>query len=489
VAALEAVTFPDPWSAGMFADELAGPARVWLISEDEGGALVGYGGVAVLADSDAHVMNLAVDPSRRGQGHGRRLLDQLLHAAAGLGAQRVTLEVRSCNAEAISLYQSVGLESVGLRPNYYGPGSDAVIMWGDLPGAEHPLPAVRADEIILAIESSCDETAAAVMRGGNELLANVVASQIDFHARFGGVVPEIASRKHTEAIVGVIDEAMERAGESLSLGGRLPFAELDAIAVTRAPGLIGALVVGVAYAKGLAMATGKPLVGVNHLEGHIFANVFADSEVRPPLVALLVSGGHTSLVHMPEWGVYHTLGETLDDAAGEAFDKVAKVLGLGYPGGPILSRLAEQGDPDAIAFPRAMMKSGDYAFSLSGLKTAVLTYIRHEEQAGREVNVPDLAASFQQAVIDVQVSKAVRAVKETDAVAFCLGGGVAANRALREALTSAIEPLGVHVSVPPFELCTDNAAMIAAAAHYRYLRGERLGLDAEPSANGALDTV
>jgi N6-L-threonylcarbamoyladenine synthase len=413
----------------------------------------------------------------------------LLKAAAALGAQRVTLEVRSSNAEAIWLYQSVGLESVGLRPNYYGPGLDAVIMWGDLPGAEKPLLADRADEIILAIESSCDETAAAVMRGGKELLSNVVASQIDFHARFGGVVPEIASRKHTEAIVGVIDEAMERAGESLGLDGRLAFADLDAIAVTRAPGLIGALVVGVAYAKGLAMATGKPLVGVNHLEGHIFANVFADPEVRPPLVALLVSGGHTSLVHMPEWGVYHTLGETLDDAAGEAFDKVAKVLGLGYPGGPILSKLAEQGDPAAIAFPRAMMKSGDYAFSLSGLKTAVLTYIRHEEAAGREINVPNLAASFQQAVIDVQVSKAVRAVKETGAVAFCLGGGVAANRVLRDSLTSAIEPLGVHVSVPPLELCTDNAAMIAAAAHYRYLRGERLGLDAEPSANGALDGV
>jgi N6-L-threonylcarbamoyladenine synthase len=489
VAALEAQTFPDPWTVGMFADELAGPSRVWLVARDDNGALVGYGGVAVLADKDAHVMNLAVDPSNRRRGYGRQLLNHLLKAAAALGAQRVTLEVRSSNAEAIWLYQSVGLESVGLRPNYYGPGLDAVIMWGDLPGAEKPLTTDSADEIILAIESSCDETAAAVMRGGKELLSNVVASQIDFHARFGGVVPEIASRKHTEAIVGVIDEAMERAGESLGLDGRLAFADLDAIAVTRAPGLIGALVVGVAYAKGLAMATGKPLVGVNHLEGHIFANVFADPEVRPPLVALLVSGGHTSLVHMPEWGVYHTLGETLDDAAGEAFDKVAKVLGLGYPGGPILSKLAEQGDPAAIAFPRAMMKSGDYAFSLSGLKTAVLTYIRHEEAAGREINVPNLAASFQQAVIDVQVSKAVRAVKETGAVAFCLGGGVAANRVLRDSLTSAIEPLGVHVSVPPLELCTDNAAMIAAAAHYRYLRGERLGLDAEPSANGALDGV
>jgi len=488
VAALEAETFPDPWTAKMFVEELSQASRAWFVAEDDG-LVVGYGGTAILADDDAHIMNLAVAPAHRSQGIGRRLLDTLMRAASELGAQRVTLEVRAENPVATALYESVGLESVGIRPEYYGPGRDAIIMWGDLPDAERRPVADDSGELILAIESSCDETAAAVMRGGRDLLANVVASQIDFHARFGGVVPEIASRKHTEAIVGVVDEAMEQAGEALRLDGPLSFSELDAIAVTDRPGLIGALVVGVAYAKGLAMATGKPLVGVNHLEGHIFANVFADPAVKPPLVALLVSGGHTSLVHMPEWGVYRTLGETLDDAAGEAFDKVAKVLGLGYPGGPILSKLAEKGDPAAINFPRAMMKSGDYAFSLSGLKTAVLTHIRHEEQAGREIDVPDLAASFQQAVIDVQVAKAVRAVEETGAVAFCLGGGVAANHALREALTAAIEPLGVHVSVPPMSLCTDNAAMIAAAAHYRYVHGERLGLDAEPSARGPLDTL
>lgn len=486
VAAIEADTFPDPWSPGMFLDELGSPGRAWLVAVDEDDAsVIGYGGIAVFPDGDAHVMNLAVVPARRRQGTGRRLLDELLSEARTLGATHVTLEVRTHNEAAIALYESHGLASVGVRPGYYGPGEDAAIMWGELGMAAPPCD----DELILAIESSCDETAASVMRGGRELLANVVASQIDFHARFGGVVPEIASRKHTEAIVGVVDEAMAEAGGALGLSGPLPFAALDAIAVTDRPGLIGALVVGVAYAKGLAMATGKPLVGVNHLEGHIFANVFADPAVKPPLVALLVSGGHTSLVHMPEWGVYRTLGETLDDAAGEAFDKVAKVLGLGYPGGPVLSKLAEKGDPAAINFPRAMMKSGDYAFSLSGLKTAVLTYIRHEEQAGREINVENLAASFQQAVIDVQVSKAVRAVQETGAVAFCLGGGVAANRALRDALTAAIEPLGVHVSVPPMHLCTDNAAMIAAAAHYRYLRGEHLSLDAEPSASGPLDTL
>jgi N6-L-threonylcarbamoyladenine synthase len=329
------------------------------------------------------------------------------------------------------------------------------------------------------------------------LLANVIASQVDFHARFGGVVPEIASRKHTEAIVGVVEQAMLDAGKTLreagddtapAAGEPLSFSALDAVAVTYGPGLVGALVVGLAYAKGLALAAGLPLVGVNHLEGHIFANVFADELVRPPLVALLVSGGHTSLVHMPEWGVYRTMGETLDDATGEAFDKVAKVLGLGYPGGPVLSKLAAEGDPKAIDFPRAMMRSGDYSFSLSGLKTSVINHIRHQREAGREIDIPDLAASFQAAIVDVQVAKAVRAVTETGSTCFCLAGGVAANPALREALRAAIEPLGVHVSVPPFHLCTDNAAMIAAAAHHRYLRGERLGLEADAVPGLRLDT-
>jgi N6-L-threonylcarbamoyladenine synthase len=317
------------------------------------------------------------------------------------------------------------------------------------------------------------------MRDGRELLSSVVASQIEFHARFGGVVPEIASRKHTEAVVGVVAEALERAGADLG--------DLTAIAVTQGPGLVGALVVGLAYAKGLAFATGLPLVGVNHLEGHIFANMLADPSVQPPLVALVVSGGHTSLVHMADWAEYRTLGSTLDDAAGEAFDKVAKVLGLGYPGGPVLSKLAEQGDPAAIRFPRAMMNSGDYDFSLSGLKTAVLTHIRHEHEAGREIDPADLAASFQAAVVDVQVAKSVRAVEETGVRTFCLAGGVAANPALREALKAALEPRGVKVSVPPLTYCTDNAAMIAAAAHHRLWRGEVIGLDAEALPNLRLD--
>ncbi|NTW28349.1 MAG: tRNA (adenosine(37)-N6)-threonylcarbamoyltransferase complex transferase subunit TsaD [Coriobacteriia bacterium] len=500
VSAIEATSFSDPWTRGMFDDELCAPGRLYLVAEDEGdGSLVGYAGVMIVGN-EAHLMDIAVRNDRRREGIGRLLFESAMRDARGFGAERMTLEVRPGNAAAIALYRAHGLEEVGLRPGYYSDtGEPAVIMWGDLPAEEESdrgcavcelrREALRTDDLILAIESSCDETAAAVMRGGRELLGDVVASQIVFHARFGGVVPEIASRKHTEAIVSVVEEAMQQAGTALGLeGGRLEFADLDAIAVTQGPGLVGALVVGVAYAKGLAMATGLPLVGVNHLEGHIFANVFADPQVAPPLVALLVSGGHTSLVHMPEWGRYHTLGETLDDAAGEAFDKVAKVLGLGYPGGPILSRMAETGDPAAIDFPRAMMRSGDYAFSLSGLKTAVINHIRHEREAGREIDIPDLAASFQQAVIDVQVSKAVRAVKETGATTFCLAGGVAANPALRSALVSAIGALGVHVSVPPMALCTDNAAMIAAAAHYRFLCGDRLSLDAEPLPNWRLDT-
>jgi len=476
VTVIEARVFRDAWSAPMFVAELTAPHRAWFVAEDAG-EIVGYGGVGVFAATDAHLMNLAVVESLRGQGIGRRLLTSIRGAAAAMGASRITLEVRPSSAEAIALYESAGFAHEGTRPGYYD-DEDALIMWGDL---ETP------SELILAIESSCDETAASVMRGGRELLANVVSSQIDFHARFGGVVPEIASRKHTEAVVGVIDEAMAQAATALGRE-RLDFADLDAIAVTYGPGLVGALVVGLAYAKGLAMGTGLPLVGVNHLEGHIFANVFADPRVAPPLIALVVSGGHTSLVHMPEWGVYHTMGETLDDATGEAFDKVAKVLGLDYPGGPILSRMAMTGDPSAIDFPRAMLHSGDYAFSLSGLKTAVINHIRHERDAGRDIDIPDLAASFQAAVIDVQVAKAVRAVTETGATSFCLAGGVAANPALREALRAAIEPLGVHVSVPPMHLCTDNAAMIAAAAHYRYWRGDRLGLDAEPVPGLRLDT-
>jgi tRNA threonylcarbamoyl adenosine modification protein TsaD/ribosomal-protein-alanine acetyltransferase len=498
VLAIERASFARPWSRGLFADELGRPdTRSWVVAESAAG-LLGFGGL-MQNMTDGHVLDLAVREDARGRGIGRALLSALVELAAERGIGRMTLEVRPGNDAARRLYESAGFHGVGSRPGYYDDtGEDAVIMWtGDIASAEglelrrvlaeraqadlavfEPegvSTAPRGGELILAIETSCDETAAAVMRGGRELLSSVVASQVEFHSRFGGVVPEIASRKHAEAVVAVTREALERAGADLG--------DLTAIAVTQGPGLVGALVVGLAYAKGLSLATGLPLVGVNHLEGHIFANILADPKIAPPLVALVVSGGHTSLVHMPDWAVYRTLGSTLDDAAGEAFDKVAKVLGLGYPGGPALSALAKDGDPAAIRFPRAMMNSGDYDFSLSGLKTAVLTHIRHERDAGHDIDLPDLAASFQAAVIDVQVAKSVRAVEECGVTTFCLAGGVAANAALREALKDALEPRGVTVSVPPLTLCTDNAAMIAAAAHTRLLRGDIIGLDAEALPN------
>ena len=263
--------------------------------------------------------------------------------------------------------------------------------------------------------------------------ASVVATQIDFHARFGGVVPEIASRKHTEAIVGVFEETLARAGEHFGVDTLVP-ADLAAVGCTAGPGLVGALVVGVAFAKGLCAAADLPLIAVHHLEGHLMANLFETPDLEPPFVASLVSGGNTMLVHVRAWGDYQILGATIDDAVGEAFDKVAKALGLGYPGGPVISRLSAQGNPKAIHFPRAMLHSGDYSFSLSGLKTAVITYIEGENRAGRAINLPDLARAFEAAVIDVQVAKAVTAVEETGVSDFCVGGGVAANPGLRAGL-------------------------------------------------------
>ena len=340
--------------------------------------------------------------------------------------------------------------------------------------------------LILAIESSCDETAAAIVDGTGNLVADVVASQIDFHARFGGVVPEIASRKHVEAICGVCDECLDVAAAHLGVA-RLTWSDLDAVGVTYAPGLVGALVVGVAFAKGAAWAADKPFIGVNHLEGHLYANKIGTPDFAPPAVVSLVSGGNTLLVHMKGWGDYETLGATIDDAVGEAFDKVAKALGLGYPGGPVVSKLAAQGDPAAIPFPRAMLHSGDLRFSLSGLKTAVVTYLNNERAVGREPDVADVCASFQQAVVDVQVAKARTALEQTGAPTFCLGGGVAANPVLRAAYERLCAQMGVRLVLPPLSACGDNAGMIALVALDRYRQGRFFGLNADAQAHASLD--
>lgn len=540
VAALEARAMgTDAWSEALILDELPRKDRVWWAAYmvppacqpaepadaavgPDGLMLAGYVGTWVV-DGQMQILKVAVEPACRRRGIARGLLARAAADARDLGAHEATLEVRASNTGAQALYKALGFESLGVRPRYYSDHEDAVIMTGPLPlasrdvagmtlqeqaiaqdqgaassepatvgasgvvsaaGAEAVLSAHRP--LILAIESSCDETAAAVIDGEGTLLSDIVASQIDFHARFGGVVPEIASRKHIEAICGVTDECLEVAARRIDVP-RLRWRDLDAVAVTYAPGLVGALVVGVAFAKGAAWGANLPFVGVNHMEGHLYANKVATPDIQPPMVVSLVSGGHTMLVLVKAWGDYETLGSTIDDAVGEAFDKVAKALGLGYPGGPVISKLAAKGNPKAIPFPRALLHSHDLRFSLSGLKTAVTTYINKEREAGRELNLPDIAASFQQAVVDVQVTKAKTALVETGAKEFCLGGGVAANPALRAAYERMCKKIGVRLTMPPLSACGDNAGMIALVALDRYRQEKFFSLDADAQAHAPLD--
>ena len=325
------------------------------------------------------------------------------------------------------------------------------------------------DTYILAIESSCDETAASVVKNGRTVLSNVISSQIALHTLYGGVVPEIASRKHIEKINQVIEEALTEA--NMELG------QMDAIGVTYGPGLVGALLVGVAEAKAISYATGIPLVGVHHIEGHVSANYIEHPDLEPPFLCLIVSGGHTHLVIVKEYGEYEIIGRTHDDAAGEAYDKVARAIGLGYPGGPKIDKLAKEGNPLAIQFPRAHVEGCPYDFSFSGLKSAVLNYLHHAEQTGEEINRADVAASFQQAVVDVLVDKTLQAAKELGIDKVALAGGVASNSALRAGMEAACKKAGKKLYFPSPVFCTDNAAMIGAAAYYEYKKGVRHGLD------------
>lgn len=322
---------------------------------------------------------------------------------------------------------------------------------------------------ILAIESSCDETAAAVVRNGREVLSNVISSQIELHKLFGGVVPEIASRKHIEKINQVIDEALETA--------QVTFDDIDAIAVTYGPGLVGALLVGVAQAKALAFALNKPLVGVHHIEGHISANYIENKDLEPPFLCLVASGGHSHLVLVKDYGKYEIIGRTRDDAAGEAFDKVARAIGLGYPGGPKVDKLSKEGNPNAIEFPRAKIGDCPYDFSFSGVKSAVLNYINHAQMTGEEVNKADLAASFQKAVVDVLVEHTMLAAKDYGMNKIAIAGGVASNGTLREAMEEACRKRNYSFYRPSPIFCTDNAAMIGVAAYYEYMKGTRHGWD------------
>lgn len=331
------------------------------------------------------------------------------------------------------------------------------------------------DKLILSIESSCDETAAAVVKNGREVLSNIIATQIETHKVYGGVVPEVASRMHIEVINKVVREALEKAEVDLK--------DIDAIGVTYGPGLVGALLVGLQYGKGLAYSAKKPLVGVNHIEGHISANYIEHKDLKPPFVSLVVSGGHTFIVHVKDYGEYEVIGQTRDDAAGEAYDKVARAIGLGYPGGPKIDKLAKEGNEDAIKFPRANFHDNSLDFSFSGLKSSVLNYLNQCRMKDIEVNKADVAASFQKAVIDVLKQNVLKTCREKAVDKIAIAGGVASNSSLRKTLIEAAEKEGIKVLFPSPVLCTDNAAMIGSAAYFNLMKGNvsPFNLNAKPN--------
>ena len=452
---LETASFAnDAWPEETFKSELAAKHTYYILALEDN-LVVGYAGLSKLPGSDqADIQTIAVREDKRGLGIGKKLMDTLTLQATELGAKEIFLEVRADNSAAQKLYKLFGFKQIGTRKKYYQPdGVDAFIMKTDMRLKTNKEP------VVLGIETSCDETGVGIVRG-NQLLANIISSSMDKHAIFGGVVPEIAARAHLEALTPVLDEALEKANLTLD--------DIDAIAVTNGPGLAGALMVGVGAAKALAVATGKPIYAVNHLVGHVGADILDSGELKTPTIALLVSGGHTSLLLVRDLlNDVELLGETIDDAAGEAFDKVARVLSLSYPGGPEIDRVAKDGNPNAIRFPRGLtlpkdMEKHRYDFSFSGLKTAVARHVELAESKGEEFSVADVAASFREAVVDVLIKKAVSACKEFDVPRLLLGGGVVANARLREVAKEQCEANGIELRIPPFALCTDNGAMIAA---------------------------
>ncbi len=465
VMQLENATFPsDAWSKESMASELASATGYYIGLFDS--ELVGYAGLSTIPGSfSSDIQTIAVMQAQRGKGLGRRLVEALISQARRLGSEQILLEVRIDNEPAIKLYQSFGFERIDVRKRYYQPDDvDALIMRLKV---HQPL--------VLGIESTCDETGVGIVRG-NRLLANALHSSMDEHSKYGGVVPEVAARAHLEAIAPTLEKALQEAGVQLK--------DIDAIAVANGPGLAGALMVGIGAAKGLALAHNKPIYAVNHLIGHVGADVLERGYVQLPTIALLVSGGHTSLLLVRDLlGDAELLGETIDDAAGEAFDKVARVLGLPYPGGPQIDKLAETGDPKSIRFPRGLslpkdMEKHRYDFSFSGLKTAVARHVEKAELDGVEINKADVAASFREAVVDVLLTKALDACERHGVPRLLLGGGVVANARLREVAQQRCDDRGIELRIPRFSLCTDNGAMIASLGAQLVMAGR------EPSSLG-----
>jgi len=429
-------------------------------------SLLGYAGLKVSGPSySSDVQTIGVEPASQGKGIGRALMNELLAVTKRRGSEEVFLEVKAGNESAIALYLSLGFEQIDVRKRYYQPsGEDAIVM-------RMPI----SQPVVLGIESTCDETGVGIVRG-NRLLANALHSSMDEHAKYGGVVPEVAARAHLEAFTPTLEAALAEAG--------IGYQDIDAIAVANGPGLSGALMVGIGAAKGLAVALDKPLYAVNHLVGHVGADVLERGAVEVPTIALLVSGGHTSLLLVRDLlNDTQLLGETIDDAAGEAFDKVARVLGLPYPGGPQIDKIAAEGDPRAIRFPRGLTLPKDlekhkYNFSFSGLKTAVARHVEKLEDAGQEYSKPDVAASFREAVIDVLLTKSIWACEEFGVKRLLLGGGVVANARLRQEAERRCQEAGIELRIPRFSLCTDNGAMIAALGSQLIMDGrEPSGLD------------
>ncbi len=465
VMALEKELFgKEAWSQKTMLSEFAAPNSFYLgVFEGE---LLGYAGLKLLpSDLSGDITTVGVAKNHQGRGLGRSLVDALVTRAKRSGAEQLFLEVKKSNESAIYLYESSGFEKIDIRKNYYQPsGEDAIVMKLTI-----------HQPVVLGIESSCDETGIGIVRG-NRLLANALHSSMEEHAKYGGVVPEVAARAHLEALSPTLDKALSEAGITID--------QVDAIAVANGPGLAGALMVGIGAAKGLAVATGKPIYAVNHLVSHVGADVLERGAVETPTIALLVSGGHTSLLLVRDLiEDVELLGETIDDAAGEAFDKVARVLGLPYPGGPQIDKLAQTGNPSAIRFPRGLTLPKDleqhkYDFSFSGLKTAVARYVEKAESEGQEISRADVAASFREAVVDVLLTKALWACEEKGVSRLLLGGGVVANARLREEAKRRCDTLGIDLRIPRFSLCTDNGAMVAALGAQLIMDGR------EPSGLG-----